>query len=79
MNRAIFLTLAVLFVNGCTLGPDYLRPNFLIPDNHRGVIEPPKAESLADLPWWELFKDPVLQELTRELQRHQAPELVSQE
>ena len=27
--------------------------------------EPPKAESLADLPWWELFKDPVLQELTR--------------
>ena len=69
MSRAIFLTLAVLFVNGCTLGPDYLRPSFLIPDNHRGVIEPPKAESLADLPWWELFKDPMLQELTREALR----------
>jgi multidrug efflux system outer membrane protein len=30
----------------------------------------PAAESLADLPWWELFKDPVLQELTREALRN---------
>jgi multidrug efflux system outer membrane protein len=57
----------VLFLlTGCTLGPDYLRPKVLIPDNHRGVVDPPKAESLADTPWWELFEDPVLQELTRE-------------
>ena len=57
----------VLFLlTGCTLGPDYLRPKVLIPDNHRGVVDPPKAESLADIPWWELFEDPVLQELTRE-------------
>jgi multidrug efflux system outer membrane protein len=25
-----------------------------------------QAESLADIPWWELFKDPVLQQLSRE-------------
>ena len=48
------------------MGPDYLRPKILIPDNHRGVVGAPAAESLADLPWWELFRDPVLQELTRE-------------
>jgi multidrug efflux system outer membrane protein len=48
------------------LGPDYLRPNFLIPNNHRNAVTPPQAESLADIPWWELFKDPVLQQLTRE-------------
>ena len=53
-------------LTGCTLGPDYLRPKILIPDNHRGVLETPRAESLADIPWWELFKDPVLQGLTRE-------------
>ena len=53
-------------LSGCTLGPDYLRPKVLIPDNHRGVSAMPAAESLADLPWWEVFKDPVLQELTRE-------------
>jgi multidrug efflux system outer membrane protein len=43
-----------------------MRPNFLIPDNHRGVVSAPQAESLADIPWWELFKDPVLQDLTRQ-------------
>jgi multidrug efflux system outer membrane protein len=50
---------------GCTLGPDYLRPKILTPDNHRGIVGAPQAESIADIPWWELFKDPVLQELTR--------------
>jgi multidrug efflux system outer membrane protein len=30
----------------------------------------PVAESLADLPWWELFRDSVLQDLTREALRN---------
>jgi multidrug efflux system outer membrane protein len=55
-----------LFLAGCTLGPDYKRPSLLIPDNHRGLQGAPTADSLADLPWWEIFKDPVLQELTKE-------------
>ena len=58
--------IAGFLLTGCTLGPDYLRPKVLIPDDYRGALEPAKAESLADIPWWELFKDPVLQELTRE-------------
>jgi outer membrane protein, multidrug efflux system len=61
------ITAFVLFLlTGCTLGPDYVRPNVPIPAIHRGVVGAPAPESLADLPWWELFKDPVLQELTRE-------------
>jgi multidrug efflux system outer membrane protein len=59
------LIMAFLFT-GCTLGPDYLRPSFLIPNQHRGAMLPNQAESLADIPWWELFKDPVLQQLTRD-------------
>jgi multidrug efflux system outer membrane protein len=66
MAQTAFALIAVFLFAGCTLGPDYLRPKFLIPNNHRGIVEAPKAESLADIPWWELFKDPVLQELTRE-------------
>ena len=58
--------IAGFLFTGCTLGPDYLRPKVLIPNDYRGALEPAKAESLADIPWWELFKDPVLQELTRE-------------
>ncbi|HSQ13028.1 MAG TPA: efflux transporter outer membrane subunit [Candidatus Deferrimicrobium sp.] len=66
MAQTAFALIAAFLFAGCTLGPDYLRPNFLIPNNHRGIVEVPQAESIADIPWWELFKDPVLQELTRE-------------
>ena len=66
MTRTAFVAAVVFLLTGCALGPDYLRPNVLIPDNHRGVVSPPQAESLADIPWWELFKDPVLQDLTRQ-------------
>jgi multidrug efflux system outer membrane protein len=55
-----------LFVTGCTLGPDYQRPSVSTPDNYRGLQGAPAAESLADTPWWEVFKDPVLQELIRQ-------------
>jgi multidrug efflux system outer membrane protein len=48
------------------VGPDYSRPPVLVPDNYRFAVEPATAESFADLPWWEVFRDPVLQELVRE-------------
>jgi outer membrane protein, multidrug efflux system len=66
MKGNVFIAIVGLLLTGCTLGPDYLRPTMLIPDNYRGVVDAPAAESIADLPWWELFRDPVLQELTRE-------------
>jgi len=62
-SRIAFILL--LFVAGCTLGPNYNRPPISAPQNHRGLQGAPERESLADLPWWEVFKDPVLQELTR--------------
>jgi len=65
MALRIALVLFVL-LTGCTLGPDYKRPSVTIPDNYRGLQGAPTKDSLADLPWWEVFKDPVLQELTKE-------------
>ena len=56
----------VFLLSGCMVGPDYSRPPVLIPDNYRGVVGAPTAESLADLPWFDVFRDPVLQELVRE-------------
>ena len=67
MAQAVFGIIVAFLFAGCSLGPDYLRPKILIPDDHRGALEAPRAESLADIPWWNLFNDPVLQELTREL------------
>ena len=66
MKQVTFASMLALVLVGCTLGPNYERPQILTPANYRGLVGAPAGESLADLPWWELFKDPVLQELTRE-------------
>jgi len=66
-NMALRIALGLfLLFTGCTLGPDYQRPPITTPDNYRGVQGAPVAESLADIPWWEVFKDTVLQDLIRE-------------
>ena len=70
MRRAVLGAIVVFLFTGCTLGPDYSRPTVAIPDNYRGLQGPSTPESLADVPWWEVFKDPVLQELTREALRN---------
>lgn len=45
------------------MGPDYERPELPVPETY---IQPADAgESLANLTWWELFEDPVLEELIR--------------
>jgi len=48
---------------GCTLGPDYVRPPIDTPAAWRQAAE--ETESLANVPWWELFEDEVLRELIR--------------
>jgi len=45
---------------GCALGPDFARPQVAEPAAYR---EGAAGESIANLPWWELFADPVLHEL----------------
>jgi outer membrane protein, multidrug efflux system len=70
MKAAALVSVVAFVIGGCTVGPNYSRPTILTPDNHRDALEPPKAESLADIPWWELFNDPVLQELTRDALRN---------
>jgi outer membrane protein, multidrug efflux system len=46
---------------GCTVGPDYTRPEVIVPADWRN--SPERGDSLGDLGWWELFKDPALYEL----------------
>ncbi len=55
--------LTVLVAGGCAVGPNYVRPEVAAPPDYRSALEPAEAESLADLPWWEVFEDPVLQQL----------------
>jgi multidrug efflux system outer membrane protein len=51
---------------GCAaLGSNYERPQMNPPAQYRG-IEAATAESMADLPWWQVFDDAALQALIRD-------------
>ncbi len=64
--RALAGAALTLLLAGCTVGPGYQRPELAAPENHRTLTTAAEAESLADLPWWEVFQDPVLHELINE-------------
>jgi outer membrane protein, multidrug efflux system len=54
---------------GCMVGPNYHRPAVQTPPAYRDPAGQPQpqaqAASYADLPWWQVFQDPKLQELIR--------------
>jgi multidrug efflux system outer membrane protein len=61
-------TLGATLLTGCAVGPNYHRPAVKPPEVFRGSPDAtPQTEltSLADIKWFELFKDSQLQELVR--------------
>ncbi len=56
-------------LSGCMVGPNYHRPAVQSPAAFRDLSENPQLQSqtasYADLPWWQVFQDPQLQELIR--------------
>lgn len=66
MRARCLVALAAVVLAGCAVGPNYRRPALDVPEETRGEAGPPEPDSLADLPWWEVFGDPVLQDLIRE-------------
>jgi multidrug efflux system outer membrane protein len=56
---------------GCTVGPNYKRPNTDVPASYRTIGPPPAAgtpaatQSLGDEKWWDVFQDAELQKLIR--------------
>src|SRR5271170_2040429 len=59
--------LASSLAAGCMVGPNYHKPVVQTPDSFRdpGEAAQAQAASFADLPWWQVFQDPQLQELIR--------------
>src|SRR6266403_4439337 len=66
-NLFIAPTLLAFLLTGCTVGPNYHRPAIQTPGSFRAPVPAPTNDpaSLADLKWWEVFKDEKLQELER--------------
>ena len=68
MNKRIAaVAFVVVLLAGCTVGPNYHRPDISTPASFRSPSPLPAGEaaSLADFKWWEIFKDQQLQELER--------------
>ena len=63
------LLLSASMLSGCSVGPNYHRPSVQAPpafhDLDPSQQTQPQAASFADLPWWQVFHDPQLQELIR--------------
>jgi len=67
-KRWIIATLMASLLAGCTVGPNYRRPAVKPPEVFRASTDttpPTDLTSLADLKWFEVFKDERLQELVR--------------
>jgi multidrug efflux system outer membrane protein len=69
LRPLIAALLTANLVAGCAVGPNYHKPNVNAPGTFRNTPENPQAAaqaaSYADLPWWQVFPDPVLQDLIR--------------
>jgi outer membrane protein, multidrug efflux system len=66
MHRTL-VALAMAFLCGCTVGPNYQRPKLATPAEFRAPepLAAQQAASIADLKWFEIFKDEQLQALIR--------------
>ena len=60
--RMLFLGL-VCVLTSCKVGPDYSRPDIPVSDSFRMTEEQKEVQSLANVPWWELYRDEELQRL----------------
>jgi outer membrane protein, multidrug efflux system len=71
INTVRLLTVIVgsAMLVGCVVGPKYHRPAVQTPNSFRDLADNPQLQaqvaSYADLPWWQVFQDPKLQELIR--------------
>jgi multidrug efflux system outer membrane protein len=68
MKRLLFFVVVSVLTASCTLGPNYRRPAVGMPAAYRdtsAAAAQPGPGSLADVPWFDLFKDDTLVQLVR--------------
>lgn len=66
MKTNIVVAILAGVLTGCTMGPNYKRPQVNVPDSYRGTADPAtETASLADTKWDALFGDETLNGLIR--------------
>ena len=64
MRSIIIISLVLLA--GCMVGPKYQKPVVTSPEQYRDSQYSKAGDTVSYLAWWDMFKDPALQELIRE-------------
>jgi multidrug efflux system outer membrane protein len=57
--RGFGILTGLAILGGCAVGPNYKRPAVNSPEQFR-FTQNQSTNSLGDLPWWQVFKDPAL-------------------
>jgi outer membrane protein, multidrug efflux system len=66
MIRNFCVAGTALWLAACAVGPDYKRPTLDVPPQFRDAPAAAQGASFADLQWWAVLADPVLQGLIKE-------------
>jgi outer membrane protein, multidrug efflux system len=66
MIRKFCLAGAALWLAACAVGPDYKRPALDMPAGFRGAPDAAQGAAFAELQWWAVLEDPVLQGLIKD-------------
>ncbi len=61
IQKWIPLTIGLILLAGCAVGPDFKEPVVEAPQAYRTAVMP--VETADDLKWWALFDDPLLYDL----------------
>src|SRR6187402_346520 len=62
--RSGAVCVSLLAALGCAVGPNHKAPKVAAPQVHRGEKTAAK-QTFAELPWWEIYRDPKLFELIK--------------
>jgi multidrug efflux system outer membrane protein len=66
MIRIFCVAAAALWLASCAVGPNYKRPALDVPAKFRGAPEAAPGAPFAELQWWVVLEDPVLQSLLKD-------------
>jgi len=61
----IFAIVSLIYIEGCKVGPNYQKIEVPAETSYRYNTSTTEADTILNIRWWELFKDPVLDTLIR--------------
>lgn len=69
-QKLIYILFGMFVLSSCKLGKHYARPELNLPEKLSKMQQPDDSTSIADLKWWEIYTDTILQNLIQKTLEH---------